>query len=103
MGHSQKSDKGAATRAADRITAVGPRAVNMLDEMVTTTFDVIGDVTVSGGDTFDRDKVHGAIDYYIAEVGKISLFDILGAPGWILRPGRMMSGEALKKDQGDDR
>lgn len=87
----------AATRAADRITAAGPRAVNMLDEMVTTTFDVIGDVTFSGDGTFDRDKVHGAIDDYIAEAGKISLFDILGLPDWLPRPGRMMSGQALKQ------
>ena len=87
----------AATRAADRIAAAGPRAVNMLDEMVTTTFDVIGDVTFSGDGTFDRDKVHGAIDDYIAEAGKISLFDILGFPDWLPRPGRMMSGQALKQ------
>jgi len=87
----------AATRAADRIAAAGPRAVNMLDEMVTTTFDVIGDVTFSGDGTFDRDKVHGAIDDYIAEAGKISLFDILGLPDWLPRPGRMMSGQALKQ------
>ncbi|QFT57792.1 putative bifunctional P-450/NADPH-P450 reductase 2 [Sulfitobacter sp. THAF37] len=87
----------AAERAAARIGAAGPRAVNMLDEMVTTTFDVIGDVTFSGGDTFDRDKVHGAIDDYIAEAGKISLFDVLGFPDWVPRPGRLMSGAALKE------
>ena len=90
----------AAERAAGRITDAGPRAVNMLDEMVTTTFDVIGDVTFSGGDTFDRDKVHGAIDDYIAEAGKISLFDILGFPDWVPRPGRLMSGKALKEMKG---
>lgn len=87
----------AAERATDRIAASGPRAVNMLDEMVTTTFDVIGDVTFSGGDTFDRDAVHGAIDDYIAEAGKISLFDVLGFPDWVPRPGRIMSGSALKE------
>lgn len=86
----------AAERAADRVAAAGPRAVNMLDEMVTTTFEVIGDVTFSGDGTFDRDKVHGAIDDYIAEAGKISLFDILGFPDWVPRPGRLMSGPALK-------
>ncbi len=90
----------AAERAAQRIAAAGPRAVNLLDEMVTTTFDVISDVTFSGGDTFDRDAVHGAIDDYIAEAGKISLLDILGAPDWIPRPGRMMSGKALKEMKG---
>jgi cytochrome P450 len=87
----------AAERTAERLTQAGPRAVNMLDEMVTTTFDVIGDVTFSGGDTFDREKVHGAIDDYIAEAGKISLFDVLGFPDWVPRPGRLMSGAALKE------
>jgi cytochrome P450 len=86
----------AAERAVTRITDAGPRAVNLLDEMVTTTFDVIGDVTFSGDGSFDRDKVHGAIDDYIAEAGKISLFDILGLPDWLPRPGRLMSGKALK-------
>lgn len=87
----------AAERTTQRIVGHGPRAVNMLDEMVTTTFDVISDVTFSGGDTFDRDAVHGAIDDYVAEAGKISLFDILGFPDWVPRPGRIMSGAALKQ------
>lgn len=87
----------AAERAAGRVADAGPRAVNMLDEMVTTTFDVIADVTFSGGETFDRDGVHNAIDDYISEAGKISLFDILGAPDWVPRPGRVMSGKALRE------
>lgn len=87
----------AADRCSDRIGDAGPRAVNMLDEMVTTTFEVIADVTFSGGDTFDRDGVHRAIDDYIAEAGKISLFDILGFPDWVPRPGRLMSGRALRE------
>lgn len=86
----------AAQRSADRIAAAGPRAINMLDEMVTSTFDVISDVTFSGGDGFDRSAVHRAIDDYIAEAGKLSLFDILGLPDWLPRPGRAMSGRALK-------
>mgnify|MGYP000052761854 FL=1 len=85
----------AAERSCARIAAAGPRAINLLDEMVTTTFDVISDVTFSG-DAFDRKAVHRAIEDYIAEAGKISLFDILGFPGWIPRPGRTLSGKALK-------
>jgi cytochrome P450 len=88
---------GAAERAAQRITDAGPRGIDMMDEMITTTFDVIADVTFSGGDTFDRDKVHNAIDDYIAEAGKVSLFDILGAPSWVPRPGRMRASGALKE------
>ncbi len=87
----------AADRACSRIAAAGPRAINLLDEMVTTTFDVIGDVTFSGDGSFDRDRVHHAIDAYIAQAGKVSLFDILGFPDWVPRPGRVLSGPALKE------
>jgi len=85
----------AAERCADRIAGVGNRAVNMLEEMVTTTFDVIADVTFSGDTGFDRDGVHKAIELYIAEAGKISLFDVLGVPDWIPRPGRMVSANGM--------
>jgi len=81
----------AAERSVARIRGAGPRAVNMLDEMVSTTFDVISDVTFSGeGAAFDRVRVHRAIDAYIANAGKISVLDILGLPDWVPRPGRMM-------------
>ncbi|WP_223421349.1 cytochrome P450 [Tateyamaria pelophila] len=87
----------AAERASERVAATaGSRAVNMLDEMITTTFDVIADVAFSGDETFDRDGVHNAINDYISEVGKISLFDILGAPDWVPRPSRVMSGKVLR-------
>ncbi|KIC52066.1 cytochrome P450 [Tateyamaria sp. ANG-S1] len=88
---------GAAERCADRIAAAGPRAVNLLDEMVNTTFDVIADVTFSGGEAFDRAGVHRAIEDYIAEAGKVSLFDIIGAPDWVPRPGRVISGQAMRE------
>ncbi|WP_425439232.1 cytochrome P450 [Poseidonocella pacifica] len=86
----------AASRSADRIASAGPRAINLFDEMVTATFDIISDVTFSGGDGFDRDGVHRAIDAYISDAGKISLFDILGLPDWLPRPGRLMSGSGLR-------
>ncbi|MBO6897146.1 MAG: cytochrome P450 [Shimia sp.] len=85
----------AAERAADRIAGQGPHAVDMMNEMVQTTFDVISEVTFSGDGSFDSSKVHQAIDDYIAEAGKISLLDMLGVPDWVPRPGRMMSGNAV--------
>ncbi|WP_297771103.1 cytochrome P450 [uncultured Roseovarius sp.] len=85
----------AAERSTTRITEVGPRAVDMAAEMVRTTFDVIADVTFSGDGMFDLDGVHRGIDAYIAEAGKISLFDILGFPDWVPRPGRVMSGGSV--------
>jgi cytochrome P450 len=87
----------AAERSAERIAAAGPRAVDMFDEMVRATFDVISDVTFSEGRGFDRDGLHKAIDTYVAEAGKISLFDILGLPGWMPRPGRMVAGASMQK------
>ncbi|MGX0977497.1 cytochrome P450 [Roseovarius sp. MBR-51] len=88
---------GAADRSAERIAAAGPRAVDMAAEMVRTTFDVIADVTFSDDGMFDVDAVHRGIDAYISEAGKISLFDILGFPDWVPRPGRLMSGGTVKE------
>ena len=87
----------AATRSAERIAAAGPRAVDVAADMVRTTFDVIGEVTFSGDGSFDPGAVHRALDAYIAEAGKISLFDILGLPDWVPRPGRIISGSAMKQ------
>ena len=88
----------AADRATERIAAAGSkRAVDVAAEMVTATYEVISDVTFSGERGLDRTAVHRAIDGYIAETGKISLFDILGLPTWVPRPGRMIAGSALKE------
>ncbi|MGR3570048.1 MAG: cytochrome P450 [Pseudooceanicola nanhaiensis] len=87
----------AAEEACARIEAAGPRAVNMYDEMVRATFDVISDVTFSGDEGFDRAAVHRAVDGYVAEAGKVSLFDMLGFPDWVPRPGRVRSGRALRE------
>ena len=87
----------AAEQAADRVARNGPRAINMADEMVRATFDVISDVTFSGASGFDRDAVHHAIDAYIAAAGRVSLFDILGLPDWLPRPSRLVSGQSLRE------
>ncbi|GGO63022.1 Cytochrome P450 [Roseovarius pacificus] len=87
----------AAERSCERIAAAGPRAIDMAADMVRTTFDVIADVTFSGDGSFDAGAVHNAINDYIGEAGKISLFDILGFPDWVPRPGRIMSGGAVNQ------
>ncbi len=90
----------AAERSSARvIAAAGPsggRAVDMLAEMVAATFEVISDVTFSGGEGFDRGAVHRAIEGYIAHAAKVSVLDLLGVPGWVPRPGRMMAGAAMR-------
>ena len=83
----------AAKAACTCIATAGPRAVDVAEEMITATFDVIADVTFSGDDQMDRAAVHKAIDGYINEAGKVSIFDMLGLPAWVPRPGR---GPAMK-------
>ncbi len=86
----------AADRASARFAAAAGRAADAFDEMVTATFEVISDVTLSGGETFDRDAVHKAIDAYMAQTAKISLLDVIGAPPWVPRPSRLLSGPGLR-------
>lgn len=87
----------AAERASERLDAAVGRAANLHEEMVAATFEVISDVTFSGGESFDREAVHRAIDAYISETAKVSLFDILGVPGWVPRLSRLFSTSAMRE------
>lgn len=87
----------AAERSCARIDAQVGRAADLFAEMVTSTFEVISDVTFSGDEAFDRDGIHSAIDAYIDGSAKVSLFDVLGLPTWIPRPGRMMSSGSMRQ------
>lgn len=85
----------AAERASARIAQGVGRAVDAFDEMVTATFEVISDVTFSGGEGFDRDAIHRAIEVYIGQTAKVSLFDILGLPSWVPRPSRLVGARQM--------
>lgn len=86
----------AAERASDRLAQADGRAADLFDEMITATFEVISDVTLSDGEGFDRHAMHRAIESYIDGTARISVFDILGLPGWVPRPGRMVAGAQLR-------
>lgn len=62
--------------------------INALDEMIAATFEIISDVTFSGGAGLERDTVHRAIETYVAGTAKLSVLDVMGAPRWIPRPVR---------------
>ncbi len=85
----------AAEAASARLDTQAGRAANLFDEMITATFDVISDVTFSGGEAFDKEAVHKAIDAYIGQTAKVSILDVIGAPTWVPRPSRMVSASAL--------
>ncbi|WP_239494695.1 cytochrome P450 [Roseovarius amoyensis] len=88
----------AVVRSAERIEGTQGRAVDVAADMVRTTFDVIAEVTFSGDGSFDADGVHRGIDAYIAEAGRVSLLDILGAPNWVPRPGRLLSSRGAVRE-----
>ena len=71
--------------------------VDMYEEMVTATFEVISNVTFSGSGAMGSDAVHNAINRYIDQTARVSLFDILGLPDWIPRPSRIFQPNALKQ------
>jgi cytochrome P450 len=87
----------AAERSSARIAAAHGRGIDLFAEMVAATFEVVSDVTFSGGDGFDRAAVHRAIEDYIRNAAKVSVLDLLGLPGWVPRPGRMMAGTAMRE------
>lgn len=85
----------AATRSAERIAAQIGRGADVYAEMVSATFDVISDVTFSGGEGLDRATVHRAIEGYINQTAKVGLLDILGAPAWVPRLNRMFGSNGI--------
>jgi cytochrome P450 len=86
----------AASRSVARIAAQVGRGADVFAEMVTATFEVISDVTFSGGEGFDRESVHRAIETYIGQTAKVSLLDILGAPPWVPRLHRIFGSAGME-------
>ncbi|MBF9059686.1 cytochrome P450 [Rhodobacterales bacterium HKCCSP123] len=91
----------AAEAAAERIgLAAGRRAVNALDEMVGATFDVIADVTLSEHGAIDRVGIGAALEAYVDRAARVTVLDMIGAPGWLPRPGRQAAARDLARMQG---
>ncbi len=90
----------AAAEASSRRLAAATGPVDLFEETVAATFEVISDVTLSGDASFDRKAVHHAINGYISQTAKVSLLDVLGLPAWLPRPGRLMSGGELRRMKG---
>ena len=87
----------AAERSSSRLAALAGQEADLFDEMITATFEVISDVTFSGGSGFDQAEVHRAIETYIGGTAKVSLLDVMGAPAWVPRPGRMFAARAIAR------
>ncbi|MEO1457868.1 MAG: cytochrome P450, partial [Pseudomonadota bacterium] len=87
----------AAARVATGAAAGGP--VDVYPEMVAATADVICDAALSGREALDRDALAHGVTRFIEDVARISLLDLLGAPGWIPRPGRLFDRTGAAMDR----
>ncbi|AUH33430.1 cytochrome P450 [Paracoccus tegillarcae] len=87
----------AAAEASSRRLAKATGPVDILEETVAATFEVIADVTFSGEGGLDRKVVHDAVNGYIESAAKTSLLDVVGAPSWIPRPGRIIANASLRR------
>jgi cytochrome P450 len=83
-----------AARATERLKACGGRA-ELVNQMLTTTFDVICDVALSGREHFDSHTFGAAITDYFRTAGRASLLDFLGFPEWFPRPGELLASRSV--------
>lgn len=84
-----------AQRACDRLAACAGRA-ELVGETLTATFDVICDVALSGREHFDGRTFGDAVTRYFKTVGRPSLLDFLGFPGWFPRPAGWLAGSSVR-------
>lgn len=89
----------AAEHCVNRLTPQSGQVVDLYEETVQMTIEVIANVTFSTGDAMDHDMVSVAVSQYIDQVAKISMLDMLGAPDWIPRPSRVFGPGSLKRVQ----
>jgi cytochrome P450 len=57
--------------------------IDVAEDMVHTTFDVILDTMLSGGEGFDIAEASREISVYLHTIGKPNLGDLAGAPAWL--------------------
>jgi cytochrome P450 len=84
-----------ADRACARLAACPGRA-ELVSEMLTATFDVICDVALAGREHFDSAAFGRSITRYFKTAGRPSLFDFLGFPDWVPRPGEWLAGLSVR-------
>ncbi|MGF1551563.1 MAG: cytochrome P450 [Paracoccaceae bacterium] len=89
----------AAETACRRLRESGGRAVDVHPVMVDASCDVICDVALSGREAVDRERLTASVNAFVRRSARISLLDLLGAPGWLPRPGELMGGGRAGMDR----
>ena len=83
-----------AKRTAARLeTAECP--AEMVQEMLSATFEVICDVALSGRAHFDTETYCDAVTHYMLTAGRASLLDFLDLPNWLPRPGELLAQKSV--------
>lgn len=93
---------GGAAAACARIGAAldaGAAQLDVYDQMVAATLDVIHDAVLSGGGRLDRAQIARGVTRFIETVARVSLLDVIGAPDWIPRPGRLFARAPRQLDR----
>jgi cytochrome P450 len=83
-----------AERASQRLQRTD-RNVDIVDETMSATFDVICEVALSSGEQFDARRYLAAIERYYHTIGRASFLDFLNVPLWVPRPGELFGRRAI--------
>ena len=97
---SRAAEASAARIAAEIERQGGEAVIDMHEEMVAATFDIIASVTLAGEDgsrTLAPAIVRKAINDYLAAAARVSLLDLLGISSRIPRPGRLFRSGAIRR------
>ena len=63
--------------------------VDIVHEMMRTTFDAILDAMLTGRHSMNADRVERAITDYISSIGWVMALALMGLPAWVPYPGRI--------------
>ena len=91
----------AASRSVSRLTK-SPTVIDVHQEMIAATFQIIHSTMLSGGDgVIDEKRAAKAIETILDTVGKPDPLDLLGAPPGMPRPWGGKARRAVKQIQND--
>ena len=81
-------------RRATWATLEKGREINVAQEMMRTTFEVILDAMLSGRHSVDADRTEQAITQYLATMGWVTVLGTLRVPSWVPYPGALRAARA---------
>ncbi|MEM9812818.1 MAG: cytochrome P450 [Pseudomonadota bacterium] len=88
----------AARMARDELAGASG-TTDVFPAMARASCDVMCDLALGGRDAIDREALAASVEAYVAGLGRISLFDILGVPNWVPRPAAW--GDGIRREMDD--